>query len=77
MCLALPARIDEKTGDEAWVVLGDTRMKISLVMTPEAEVGDWVLVHAGFAIQTMDEETARETWQIFESIPVEEGGLKQ
>jgi hydrogenase expression/formation protein HypC len=77
MCLALPARIDEKTGDDAWVVLGDTRMKISLVMTPDASVGDWVLVHAGFAIQIMDEQTARETWQIFESIPVEEGGLKQ
>ena len=77
MCLALPAKIDEKSGEEAWVVLGDTRMKISLVMTPEAEVGDWVLVHAGFAIQTVTEEYARETWQIFESIPVEEGGLKE
>ena len=51
MCLALPAKIDEKNEDDGWVVLGDTRMKVNLVMTPEAEVGDWGLVHAGFAIQ--------------------------
>ena len=75
MCLALPAKIDEKTGDDGWVVLGETRMKVNLIMTPEAEIGDWVLVHAGFAIQQVTEEVARETWQIFESIPADEGGL--
>jgi hydrogenase expression/formation protein HypC len=42
-------------------------MRVNLVMTPEAEVGDWVLVHAGFAIQQVSEEDARETWRIYES----------
>jgi hydrogenase expression/formation protein HypC len=64
MCLALPAKIIEKSGEEAWVVLGETRMKISLVMTPEAGVDDWVLVHAGFAIQQVTEHDALETWQL-------------
>ncbi len=66
MCLALPAKIEEKTGDDAWVRIGDARMKVNLVMTPEAGLGDWVLVHAGFSIQQVTEEDARETWQIIE-----------
>ncbi|UCD74858.1 MAG: HypC/HybG/HupF family hydrogenase formation chaperone [Phycisphaerales bacterium] len=74
MCLALPAKIDEKNGDDAWVSLGETRMKVNLVMTPEAEAGDWVLVHAGFAIQQVTEEVAKETWQIFSAMTAEEGG---
>ena len=66
MCLALPARVEEKNGEMAWVRLGDARMKVSLVMTPEAQTGDWLLVHAGFAIQQLTEEDARETWTIIE-----------
>ena len=68
MCLALPAKIEEKDGDEAWVVLGDSRLKASLVMTPEAGVGDWVLVHAGFAIQQVADEEALETWDIYRKV---------
>ena len=68
MCLALPAKIVEKNGDEAWVILGDARMSVNLIMTPEAEVDDWVLVHAGFAIQQVTEQDALETWQIIETV---------
>jgi hydrogenase expression/formation protein HypC len=68
MCLALPAKIIEKQDEDAWVVLGDTRMRINLVMTPEASVGDWVLVHAGFAIERVTEKDALETWQIVEAL---------
>jgi hydrogenase expression/formation protein HypC len=68
MCLALPARIVEKDGDDSWVKLGDARLRVSLIMTPDAEVGDWVLVHAGFAIQEVGEEDARETWRIYEAM---------
>jgi hydrogenase expression/formation protein HypC len=68
MCLALPAKILEKNGDEAWVLLGDARLKINLIMTPEAAVGDWVLVHAGFAIQPITEQDAMETWQLFDEM---------
>ena len=68
MCLALPAKIIEKNGEDAWVVLGDARMRVNLVMTPEAEVDDWVLVHAGFAIQQLTEEDALETWQLIDAL---------
>ncbi|MDY7109105.1 MAG: HypC/HybG/HupF family hydrogenase formation chaperone [Planctomycetota bacterium] len=68
MCLALPAKIVEKDGEDAWVLLGDARMKVNLVMTPEAEVDDWVLVHAGFAIQQLSEEDALETWQLIDDL---------
>ena len=68
MCLALPAKIVERDGIACWVVLGDARMRVSLIMTPEADVGDWVLVHAGFAIQQVPEAHALETWQIIESV---------
>ncbi len=64
MCLALPAKIEDCLDEIAWVRLGDARMKVSLVMTPEAGVGDWVLVHAGFAIHQVTEDDARETWMI-------------
>jgi hydrogenase expression/formation protein HypC len=68
MCLALPAKILNREGDECWVVLGDARMRVSLIMTPEAQEGDWVLVHAGFAIQQVPESEALETWQIIEQM---------
>lgn len=62
MCLAIPARVDERNGDDAWVTLGDARIRVNLSLTPDAGIGDWVLVHAGFAIEQLDEQTARETW---------------
>lgn len=68
MCLALPAQVLEREGDDGWVQLGETRMRANLIITPEAGVGDWVLVHAGFAIQQVSEEDARETFRIFESM---------
>ena len=43
-------------------------MRVSLIMTPEVQVDEWVLVHAGFAIQIVPEDDALETWQLIESI---------
>ena len=72
MCLALPAKIEQREGDLAWVKMGDARLRISLVMTPEADVDGWVLVHAGFSIQEIDEQSARETWELLEQVMVGE-----
>ena len=63
MCLAVPGRIIEQSGDEAVADLQGNRLRISTVLTPEAKVGDWVLVHAGFAITEMAEADALETWE--------------
>lgn len=63
MCLAVPAQIVSCDGDEAVVDLQGNSLKISRVLTPEADRGAWVLVHAGFAITQIDEAEARETWE--------------
>jgi hydrogenase expression/formation protein HypC len=76
MCLAVPARITERAGDEAVVDLQGSSLRVSAILTPEAKCGDWVLVHAGFAITQLDEEDARQTWdylrQAFPDLSVEE-----
>ena len=71
MCLAVPGKIVEITKDEADPISGHvatvdfqgSRVEISLAMTPEAALGDWVLVHAGFAITLLAPEDALETWE--------------
>ena len=61
MCLAVPLRITAIDGDLAMVEMGGVMRQVSLVLTPEAQVGDYVLVHTGFAINILDEEEAGET----------------
>ncbi|MFH1746205.1 MAG: HypC/HybG/HupF family hydrogenase formation chaperone [Planctomycetota bacterium] len=63
MCLAVPGQIIERRDNEATVDMQGNRLKVSVVLTPDAGVGDWVLVHAGFTITQMDEAEARETWE--------------
>ena len=65
MCLAVPTLIKSIDGQNAQVELGGVERTISLVMTPEAKVGDYVIVHTGFALSVLDEEEARETLAMF------------
>ena len=62
MCLAVPGKIIECDDDEALVDFQGNRLRVSTLLTPEAAVGDWVLVYAGFAISTIDEKDALDTW---------------
>ena len=62
MCLAVPAKIIQREGDEAVVDLQGNTLRISTTLTPEVTLGDWVLIHAGFSITRLDEAEARETW---------------
>ena len=68
MCLAIPVLIQEIEGSEAVVEIGGVQRKISLALTPEAKMGHYVLVHAGFAIGVLDEQEARETLKLFEEM---------
>jgi hydrogenase expression/formation protein HypC len=68
MCLAVPAHIVEASENEAVVDLQGNRMRVSTVLTPEAALGDWVLVHAGFAITRIEEREALETWDYLRQI---------
>lgn len=80
MCLAVPGKvvsINEDSSDPgsarmATIDFQGSRVKASLVLTPEACPGDWVLVHAGFAIQLLDEQDAVETWKYLNLMDVEE-----
>lgn len=68
MCLAVPTRIVRIEGEEAEAELGGVLRRVSLVFTPEARVDDYVLIHAGFAISVLDEESAREGLCLLEAI---------
>jgi len=61
VCLAVPALIKTIDGDEAEVDLGGVSRRASLILTPEAKVGDYVLLHAGYAINIVDQSEAEET----------------
>lgn len=61
MCLAIPSRIVEKNGNLAVIDVDGVRRDANLMLLEDAEVGDWVIVHAGFAIHKIDEESALET----------------
>lgn len=73
MCLAVPAQI-EQLGDDgrAKVVFAGNRMDIIMAMAPEAKVGDWVLVHAGYAITVLDPDDAKATCELLMGMPVPE-----
>ena len=68
MCLAIPARIIELEGDKAIVDAMGNRFKAKTTLLPNVKLGDLVLVHAGFAISTVDEEEAKKTWQLISEI---------
>lgn len=70
MCLAIPAQVIELKGDGLATVdiLGVTR-DIALDLTPQAGIGDFVLVHAGFAIEVVDPAYAQETLDLVKQFP--------
>jgi hydrogenase expression/formation protein HypC len=68
MCLAIPARIVEMEKDNAVVDAMGNRWKAKTTLLPQAKLGDLVLVHAGFAISSVDEEEAKQTWELFAEI---------
>lgn len=70
MCLAVPSRIVSVSGLQAEVDIDGVRRKTSLYLVPEAKVGDYVLLHAGFAIKILDEDEARETLDLLRQFDV-------
>ena len=68
MCLAIPARVVERSAGLATAEFSGVRRSVSVALCPEAEVGDWVLVHVGFALSRIDEDEARETLALLEQM---------
>ena len=71
MCLAVPGKIIELqdvggetfVGRSAIIDFGGSTLEVGLDLLPDASKGDWVLVHAGYAIQSLDEAEAQEIWE--------------
>ena len=73
MCLAVPTRIVWIEGEEADAEIGSVVRRISLAFAPEARVGDYVLIHAGFAIGLLDQESAQESLSLLEQLGAHPG----
>jgi hydrogenase expression/formation protein HypC len=73
MCLAIPGKLIETHRDDQGVKMGKANFggvvkEVCLEYTPEAAQGDYVLVHVGFALQTVDEEEAARTYKLLEQM---------
>ncbi len=68
MCIAVPGKILSIEKNIAQVNFSGVRRKVALDLVPKARTGDYVLVHAGFAIQVLEESEAEETLKLFEEI---------
>jgi len=65
MCLAVPMKVVSVEREFALVEVTGVRRKVSIQMLPDIKPGDYIIVHAGFALQRVDEKQARETLKIF------------
>ena len=65
MCLAVPMKVVSRNDTVGMTEMAGVKKEVSFMMLPEAEVGDYVIVHAGFAIQKLNEEEARKTLDLF------------
>ena len=66
MCLSIPAKVEQIDGEMAVVSVGGTKYNASLQMLDDVKIGDYILMHTGFAIQKMSEEEALESLKVFE-----------
>jgi len=68
MCLSVPAKVISIEGDLAKVSVGETVCNASLQIVDDVQVGDYVLLHTGFALQKLSKEEAEETFRLFEEL---------
>ncbi|MCL7474636.1 MAG: HypC/HybG/HupF family hydrogenase formation chaperone [ANME-2 cluster archaeon] len=64
MCYAIPARIINIKGDEATADYGGVKKKVNINLVDNVDVGDYVLIHAGFIIEKLDKRSAEESLEI-------------
>jgi len=69
MCIAVPVEIVKIAGNRAWVSIDGTRKETRLdIIDEKPEVGDYIIIHAGFAIHRIDEKVAKETLEMFKKM---------
>ena len=77
MCLAVPALVLSIDGDFAQVDFGDAKKKVCVTLLPGLEVGEYVIVHTGYAIEKMKAEEAKKTLALFEEMAQMEAEMKR
>lgn len=70
MCVAIPGRVTKISGDLAEVDMGGVIREVNIQFTPEAKKDDYLLIHAGFAINIISVEEAEETLRLLTSLDV-------
>ena len=77
MCIAIPLKVIELYDDEALVYYKGVKMKVNILLLENVALGDYVLVHAGCAIEKLDKKEAEETKKIFDELFASEyeGGI--
>ena len=68
MCVAVPAKVIEVMEEEALVDFGGIKKRVNTMLVPQLSQGDYVLLHAGCAMQKIDEEEAEKTLEIFRAL---------
>ena len=70
MCIAAPAQVVEINREENWLFtdFGGARQQAKMDLLPEVEIGDYVLIHAGYAIEKLTEEAAKESLEAWEEL---------
>jgi hydrogenase expression/formation protein HypC len=76
MCLGVPAKVLSVHGDTALVRIGDVEYNASLALLENVMKGDYVILHAGFAIEKVDEKEAKETERLFREIETNYSGTE-
>jgi hydrogenase expression/formation protein HypC len=72
MCLAVPVRVQAIKGNEAEVESGGVIYKANIMLTPEVKIGDFVLLHTGYAISVLDKEEAETRLAMFQNMAVQD-----
>lgn len=68
MCLAIPVKVTELKGQMATVQIEGIRREVSVLLVPDIKVGDYAIVHAGFAIGKLDEHEALESLRVIRDV---------
>jgi hydrogenase expression/formation protein HypC len=72
MCLAVPMKLLEQQGQSGVVEISGVRKQIMLTLTPDARIGNWLVVHAGYSLEILDEQEAEHTLSLLRELGASE-----
>jgi hydrogenase expression/formation protein HypC len=70
MCLAVPFLVKAIEGQYAEVEIGDVSRNVSIILTPDVKIGEYILVHTGYSIGVVDEDEAQEMIKLFNELGI-------